>query len=268
MNDQAPCKAFGAGDPVVFYDLRRRAFYAELSEGGSSNIRGDLLRHEDVIGQPNGVRLHSRRKQPFWAFFPTLPEYALSMTRSAAIIYPKDAAYLVMHADIGPGMRVVEGGFGSGSLTMALLRAVGQAGHVTTYELRKEAANRARKNIQSFLGAELPHTCTLGDIYEGINEEGVHRVILDVPEPWQVIPHAAEALIDGGILAAYLPTIIQVQTFMLELRAHPAFFTSEAVEVLERKWHVTKESVRPEQQMIGHTGFLCTSRRIARPRAE
>ena len=158
-----PHRSFRAGDPVIFYDLRRRPFYAELSERGTSNIRGDLVLHDQVIGEPNGARLHSRRKQPYWAFFPTLPDYALSMTRSAAIVYPKDTAYMVMHADIAPGMTVVEGGFGSGSLTMALLRAVGNHGQVITYELRQESANRARKNVHNFMGDTPHHQCTIGE---------------------------------------------------------------------------------------------------------
>ena len=194
-----------------------------------------------------------------------MPEYALSMTRSATIIYPKDVAYILMHADVGTGMKVIEGGFGSGSMTMGILRSVGPDGELTTYELREDAATRASRNIEAFLGPVANHRCVIGDIYEGIDATEVDRIILDVPEPWQVLDHGAKALVDGGIFAAYLPTILQVHQHVLAARAHPDFFVTEAVEILERKWHVTEESVRPAHQMTGHTGFLCFSRRIARP---
>ena len=258
-------RVFADGDPVHFFDLRRRFHGDRLKTGGQTDVRGEIILHDDVIGQPNGTRLKSKRQRPFWAYFPTMPEFALSMARGATIIYPKDAAYLVMHADIGPGMRIVEGGAGSGALSMALLRALGPTGHLTTYDIRQDALNRARKNVTCFLGVQDQHDLLLRDIYNGIKQSPVDRIVLDVPEPWRVLDTAADVLIDGGIMAAYLPTVLQVHQHVTAARAHQEFFTTETIEVLERKWHVADNSARPMHQMVGHTGFICLSRRVGRP---
>ena len=170
-----------------------------------------------------------------------------------------------MHGDISTGMTVVEGGAGSGALSMALLRAVGPSGTVVTYDLRQESLNRARKNVEAFLGVQPQHHLRLGDVYRGISESVVDRVVLDVPEPWRVLDSAANALVDGGIVVAYLPTILQVHEYVNAARNHPDYFVTEAVEVLERKWHLAEQSARPMHQMVGHTGFICLSRRIGRP---
>ena len=268
MQERNETRTFEYGDPVVIYDVRRRPTSGLLKEGGESDFRGDRVQHAQIIGKTSGCRIFSQRGNPFWAFSPTLPEYALSMTRAATIIYPKDAAYLLLHADVGPGMRVVEGGFGSGAMTLALLRAVGESGTVVTYELRSDAATRAARNVSAFLRGADNHACHIGDIYDGIHEEQVDRVVLDVPEPWRVLDHAASALCDGGLIAAYVPTVLQMHTHILAARAHPDFFISEAVEVLERKWHLAEDSARPMHQMVGHTGYLCFSRRIARPSSD
>ena len=266
MNEKPTDKRrFVEGDAVHFFDLRRRFHGDRLKAGGKTDVRGEIIFHDDVIGKTNGTRVKSKRQRPFWVYFPTMPEFTLSMGRGAAIVYPKDAAYLVMHADIAPGMRVIEGGAGSGALSIALLRAVGQSGSLTTYDIRQDALNRAQKNINCFLGECPYHELRLRDIYSGITEGEVDRIVLDVPEPWRVLDTAAEVLVDGGILAAYLPTILQVHQHVLAARAHEDFFTTDTIEVLERKWHVAEDSARPMHQMVGHTGFICLSRRIGRP---
>ncbi|MEE2787921.1 MAG: methyltransferase domain-containing protein [Myxococcota bacterium] len=258
---------FKSGDPVQFFDLRRRTHGSVLTPGGTTDVRGEVIEHDHVIGRANGCRVQSRRKRPFWAYVPTLPEFTLAMGRAATIIYPKDAAYIVMHGDIASGMTVVEGGAGSGALSMALLRAVGPTGQVITYDLRQESLNRARKNVEAFLGPQPNHDLQLGDIYRRIGVPTADRIVLDVPEPWQVLDGAAQVLVDGGILVAYLPTILQVHTHVNAVREHPDYFVTETVEVLERKWHLAEQSARPMHQMVGHTGFICVSRRIGRPDA-
>lgn len=252
------------GQPVLIYDRRRRTHFARLQAGKKTNIRGDILHHDQLIGRPDGCRIDSNKRNAFRVFSTTLPEYTLNMERHAAIVYPKDVAYLTYYGDVRPGMRVIEAGLGSASLTAALLSAVGPKGAVTSYELSESTSGRALKNLAAWFPDLENHSVCFRDIYEGIDETNVDRIILDLPEPWQVIEHASEALVNGGVFAAYLPTILQVQTLVLALREHVEFYTSETVEILERKWHVTEESVRPEHQMTGHTGFLVFSRRRAR----
>lgn len=264
--DLAPSPILRPGQPVVFIDRRRRELHDVLQPGRHTNVRGDRLAHDDVLGQPDGARVTSPKGRIYRVFAATLVQHALYMKRHATIIYPKDIAPILMWSDIAPGHTVVEGGFGSGAMSMALLRAIGRGGRLVTYELSESSANTARKNVEALFGGPPPHhEVRIGDIYEGIAERDVDRIVLDVPEPWTVVPHAANALRDGGILCAYVPTTLQLQAFALAVREHPGFATTECMEILLRTWHVTRESVRPDQQMIGHTGFIAFSRRAAHP---
>jgi tRNA (adenine57-N1/adenine58-N1)-methyltransferase len=148
---------------------------------------------------------------------------------------------------------------GSGALTMALLRAIGPTGSVLGYELRDDFADRARRNVEGFLGPDVPLTIEVRDVYDGIDDEGLDRVVLDLPEPWRVVKHAEAALRPGGILLAYLPTIGQVARLREELEPSP-FGMAQSLEVLHRGWHVEGQSVRPDHRMVAHTGFLTVAR--------
>jgi tRNA (adenine57-N1/adenine58-N1)-methyltransferase catalytic subunit len=141
------------------------------------------------------------------------------------------------------------------------LRAVGAWGHVTGYELRDDFATRARRNVEGLLGPDLPLHIEVRDAYDGIDLEDLDRVILDLPEPWRVVKHAAAALRPGGILLAYLPTIGQVARLREELGGSP-FGMAQSLEVMQRGWHVDGQSVRPDHRMVGHTGFLTHARRL------
>jgi tRNA (adenine57-N1/adenine58-N1)-methyltransferase catalytic subunit len=153
---------------------------------------------------------------------------------------------------------VLEAGVGSGALSMALLRA---GAEVVGYEVRADFAARARANVESFLGAgaaERYHVVDK-DVYEGIAEDGLDRIVLDLPEPWRVVPHAVEALRPGGLVVSYLPTVGQVSQ-LREAVAEAPFVQAETIEVLVRSWHVEGRSVRPDHRMVGHTGFLTSAR--------
>jgi tRNA (adenine57-N1/adenine58-N1)-methyltransferase catalytic subunit len=254
---------FAEGDIVLILDDKQRSRYAVLEPGKKQGLSGDQILHDRVIGQPVGSEIRTRRGRTARVLTATLQDHISGMPKHAAIINPKDIAAILMHGDIRPGHRVVEGGYGSGALTTALLQAVGPTGRVSTYENRQEAANRGAKNVHAWLGEPTNHTVHIGDIYEGIEEQSIDRVVMDVPEPWQVLTHARAALVYGGGLTAYLPTILQVQRLVLALQHGRAWCHVRAIEVLERSWHITAQSVRPDHQMIGHTGFLVFARRGA-----
>jgi tRNA (adenine57-N1/adenine58-N1)-methyltransferase len=198
----------------------------------------------------------------YLALRPTLAEYVLEMPRGAQIIYPKDLATIALFADIGPGQTVVEAGVGSGALTLVLLRLVGPTGRVVSYEMRDEFARRAQRNIEARLGPVVPLTIRAQDIYLGIEEREVDRLVLDLPEPWRLVESAAEALRAGGLFCAYVPTIPQSQRVHEALAAHPAFALAETFETLLRPWNIAGPSVRPAHRMVAHTGFLTLARRV------
>jgi tRNA (adenine57-N1/adenine58-N1)-methyltransferase len=257
-------RAFGAGDRVLLVDNRKRRHLITLAVGGEFHTHAGIVRHDDLIGRDEGVSVRTTRGVRLVAVRPTLAEYVLEMPRGAQVIYPKDLGPILVLADVFPGARVLESGVGSGALTTALLRAVGPTGHVTGYEIRDDFADRAVRNVEGFLGEGQPLDVQVRDVYAGIDERDLDRVLLDLPEPWRVVKHAAEALRPGGIVCAYLPTILQVGRLREELAAGP-FGMTETLEVLQRGWHVEGQSIRPDHRMVAHTGFLTVARLLERP---
>jgi tRNA (adenine57-N1/adenine58-N1)-methyltransferase catalytic subunit len=255
-------RLFAPGDRVLLVDAKRRRHLVTLAEGGKFHSHAGVLDHDALLGEEEGATVRTSLGARLVAVRPTLAEYILKMPRGAQVIYPKDLGPILMLADVFPGARVLESGVGSGALTTTLLRAVGPHGHVTGYELREEFAERARRNIEGFLGPGQPLDLEVRDAYEGIDDVDLDRVLLDVPEPWRAVKHAEAALRPGGILLAYLPTIGQVTRLREEL-ASSSFGMAETVEVLQRAWHVDGQSVRPDHRMVAHTGFLTHARLLA-----
>ncbi len=255
-------RVFDAGDRVLLVDAKRRRHLITLAAGGEFHTHAGVLSHDSIIGEPEGVTVRTTLGSRLVAVRPTLSDYVLEMPRGAQVIYPKDLGPILMLADVFPGARVLESGVGSGALTLALLRAVGSAGHVTGYEIRDDFARRAQANVTGFLGPDLPLTVEVRDVYEGIDATDLDRVLLDLPEPWRVVKHAVEAMHPGGILLAYLPTIGQVARLREELSGS-TFGMIETLEVLHRTWHVDGQSVRPDHRMVAHTGFLTHARLLS-----
>lgn len=257
---------FREGDPVIFVDRKgRRYLLADLKAGDKYRLRDLVIMHSDLIGREEGEVICTERGDEFLILKPTLSEYVLKMSKRTQIIYPKDMGAIITWADIFPGARVLEAGIGGGSLTMGLLRAVGKEGEVVSYETSEEFARIALTNINRYMGKVANHTLKIRDIYKGIEEEELDRIILDVPEPWHVVPHAIKALRPGGIFMSYLPTIIQTRQIVEVLKETGIFALTETIEVLFRNWEISGLSVRPAHRMVAHTGFITTARRLASP---
>ncbi len=261
-------KPFASGERIHLV-RKGRTYPLLLLENGCFRFSGETLQHNDLIGREDGTEIALSRGTRLFALRPTRSEYVLHMPRGAQILYPKDLALILTWADIYSGATVVEAGIGSGALTLALLTAVGTSGRVISYEIRNDFAKRAIENIGSYLGGDaendLPHLCLrLEDIYEGIRETSVDRLVLDLPEPYRVVPHAARALRSGGIFLSFLPTVPQVERVVAALRKEPAFEWIETFETLLRTWNIDGLSVRPDHRMIAHSGFITTARRVTR----
>src|SRR5262245_32776397 len=264
MSGEAP---FQAGESLLLIDERRgKRHLVPLRPGQHFHTDRGFIGHDALIGTPDGSTVKTSLGVRYLALRPTLGEYILEMPRGAQVIYPKDLAIICFFADVEPGHTVCEAGLGSGALTMALLRAVGPTGRVVSYEAREEFAKRARRNIETRLGPDVPLTVRLQDVYAGLDERDVDRVLLDLPEPWRLVESASVALRAGGLFCAYVPTIIQSQQVHEALAAHPAFALVETFETLLRPWHIAGLSVRPAHRMVAHTGFLTLARRV-QPRA-
>ncbi|MEP6623010.1 MAG: tRNA (adenine-N1)-methyltransferase [Acidimicrobiia bacterium] len=253
---------FAVGEHVLLLDRKRRRHLIRLAAGGEFHTHAGVLDHDTIIGRDEGVTLRTTRGAALLAIRPTMAEFILEMPRGAQVIYPKDLGPILMLADVFPGAQILESGIGSGALTMTLLRAIGPTGHVTGYEIRDDFADRAQRNVEAFLGPDQPLSVEVRDVYAGIDLADLDRIILDLPEPWQVVGHAESALRPGGIFLSYLPTILQVST-LRERLAESAFGMAETIEVLHRGWNVDGMSVRPDHRMVAHTGFLTVARLLA-----
>ncbi len=251
------------GEAVVLTDRKEREYLRRLAAGKQITARDGKIAADDLIGRDEGTIVRSSTSDAFLVFRPTLAELIPNLPRQAQVIYPKDIGTILIWADIFPGCTVVESGVGAGALTVALLRALGNEGRLISYELREDFERMARENVARYYGTADNWTLKLGDVAQSLEETGVDRVILDLPEPWQVIERAARALRAGGILLSYLPTVIQVKTLVDSLRAHGGFARIETMESLMRFWHIKDMSMRPEHRMIAHTGFITVARRLA-----
>jgi tRNA (adenine57-N1/adenine58-N1)-methyltransferase len=249
---------FAAGEKALLLDAKKRRYLVELVPGGEFHSHNGFVPHDDVIGRPEGVALRSTKGSDYIALRPTLEDFVLEMPRGAQVIYPKDLGPICILADIGPGTRVFETGIGSGALSMTMLR---YGADIVGYELREDFANRARKNVQSFLGAGVVdrYDVHLGDSYEGIDPAlgTFDRVVLDLPEPWQVVPHAETVLRPGGLLVA-TPSITQAVRVREALKGK--WIDARTIEVLHRGWHIDGQAVRPDHRMVAHTAFLSVAR--------
>jgi tRNA (adenine57-N1/adenine58-N1)-methyltransferase len=253
---------FVPGDRVQLTDPKARRYTVVLRAGGQYHTHRGALEHDDLIGRPEGVVVHSTAGTPYLALRPLLPDFVLSMPRGAQVVYPKDAAQIVMWGDVRPGARVLEAGAGSGALTCSLLRAVGPEGSVLSYELRPEHAEHAERNVAEFYGGHPANwTLRLGDVRAC--EERVDRAVLDMLAPWEVLDAVGAALCPGGVLTVYLATTTQLSRVVEALREQGCWTEPQAWETLQRPWHVVGLAVRPEHRMIGHTAFLMTARRLA-----
>lgn len=257
--------AFVEGESVLLLDRKGNRYLVTLRPGGRFVFHRGFVAHDDLIGADEGTRVRSSNRLPLTLLRPRLIDYLLEMPRSTAIVYPKDIGTILLWADVAPGATVLEAGLGSGSLTLALLRAVGAEGRVICYEVRPEFVERALANIRGFEGQPRNLLIREHDIYSGIPDSGLDRILLDVPEPWRVLPHALTALRPGGLLAAYTPSIVQAQQTVAALEAARRFVQVETLETFYRPWHLEGAAVRPVQQMVAHTAFLTFARLVAGP---
>ncbi len=225
-------------------------------------VRGGQISTDDLIGSLEGSVVRSSYGDYFQVFRPTYAQLVPNLPRQAQVIYPKDVATILVWGDIHPGARVIEVGVGPGATSIALLRAVGRDGSLVSYEIRDDHVAMARRTVERFYGEAPQWTLKLADAYAGLDEREIDRIVIDVPEPWRVVPHAAVALRPGGVFVGFIPTVLQMKQLVDELRAG-GFAAIEMLESLQRGWHVKDLSVRPQHRMIAHSGFLVIARRLA-----
>ena len=255
---------FAAGDRIQLTDPKGKLYSFTIVAGKEWHTHKGWITHDELIGMPEGSVVSTTAGLKFTAFKPLLADFVLTMPRGATIVYPKDAAMIIGLADIYPGARVLEAGVGSGALTISLLRAAGSTGRVHSVERRLDFAENARSNVENYFG-QMPEnwSLTVGDLQDQEVVDSYDRVILDMLAPWECVDLAGAAFIPGGVFMAYVATTTQLSVTAEALKNDGRFTEPESSETIVRGWHHEGLAVRPQQRMIGHTGFLIQSRRMA-----
>ncbi|MGH3898203.1 MAG: tRNA (adenine-N1)-methyltransferase [Pseudonocardiaceae bacterium] len=259
-----PSGPFQPGERVQLTDPKGRRHTVELEPGAQFHTHRGALAHDHLIGLPEGSIVTSAAGTQYLALRPLLPDYVLSMPRGAQVVYPKDAAQILMWGDIFPGARVLEAGAGSGALTCSLLRAVGERGTVTSYEARPDHAEHAARNVERFFETPPPNwQLRVADLATHPADQPMDRAVLDMARPWELLPTVSAALVPGGVLTLYVAATTQLSRSAEALREARCYTEPQAWETLLRPWHVVGLAVRPEHRMVAHTAFLLTARRLA-----
>lgn len=243
---------------VLVTDEKGRKYLARLKDEMVSiqslgTIRAETIRDalgsgELVIG---GKKLSVRPA--------TVDDIISVIERKAQMLTAKDIAMMIHLCDVRCGSRVVEGGAGSGALSIALLASVGEGGRVTTYEIREDYAEIAKRNVEM---ASLTDAWALkiGNICKNIDERDMDALLIDIPNPWDCVVTAKKALRAGGRFCAFVPNVNQVEKGVHALRDN-GFSDVRAVETMQRDLVVHEGGVRPSFDMLGHTGYLVLARR-------
>ncbi len=253
------------GERVQITDTKGRMHTITLVRGGQFQTSRGILRHDDVLGKPDGLVIDAGEGRTFQVVRPLLTDYVLSMPRGAAIIYPKDSAQIIAFGDIFPGARVLESGVGSGGLALFLLSAIGERGRLLSVEKRNDFAEIAAANVDLWFGARPPQWDLviedLGAALSELDDCSFDRVVLDLLDPWSFTDGVARVLTYGGVLTCYVTTVPQMSRTVEAMRASGQFFEPTVWDSTNHTWHVEGLAVRPDHRMIGHTGYLITARR-------
>ena len=203
----------------------------------------------------NGVVVSSKGKK-FTVLEAGFVDLWEQLKRGPQIVLPKDIGLIITKTGVNKGSKVVDAGGGTGSLSGYLAHLCKE---VTCYEKEKELISVLEHN-KKLLGLK-NWKIKNDNVYAGITEKNLDLVTLDLARPWEVIESASKALKLGGYLVAYLPNVMQVKMLVDALKGS-VIKVLEVEELIERKWRVESQVVRPEYDMLGHSGFLVFCRRL------
>jgi len=249
-------------DVVLFIGKDRRTFIRSVVPGDRLQTHFGVIQFDELIGTRYGDKVNTHLGHSVYIIPPSIDDIVKHLKRETQIIFPKDLGYIVMKMSITPGAKVIEAGTGSGALTMLLALLAGDDGHIFSYERKAKMQALAMRNIRR-LGLSERVSFIERDISEGFDQTDVHAVFLDLPTPWEYLDHARAALRGGGFFGALVPTTNQLTT-LLEHLYHGAWYLLQAEEVILRSWKTIPPRVRPDDRMVGHTGFLVFARAVDR----
>jgi tRNA (adenine57-N1/adenine58-N1)-methyltransferase len=246
---------------LLFYDLRRQ-WVLRVDRGRQFHTHKGFINLAELVGRPFGSEVKSSLGYTFWALRPTTHDLIMHSARKTQIMYPKDIGLIILKLALTSGSKVLEVGTGSGAMTVAAATAVKPTGHVHTYEVRKEFAEMAERNLKRASVLEFV-TIHQADAAEGIEGSDFDAAIIDVGDPWPIIPHVHKALSGGAAVVSFSPTVNQVEK-TTEALARGGFVNVHTLECFIREIRADTGKTRPATMMVGHTGYMTFAQKILR----
>jgi tRNA (adenine57-N1/adenine58-N1)-methyltransferase catalytic subunit len=250
------------GDTVLLVGKDRKRYVRTLTAGGKLATHLGNINFDDLDGLAYGSAVKTHLGSLFYLLPPQVDDLIAHARHETAIIHPKDAGYIALRLGVRPNAKVVEAGTGSGALTLMFASLVGDSGHVYSFDRKEAIFEVAQKNLKR---AQVQHRVTLSvlDITEGFPIQEADALFLDVPNPYDYLAQARAALKGGGVFGALVPTINQLTELVMALYAGD-WFLVEVEEILLRRYKLTEARIRPDDEMVGHTGYLIFARAVHR----
>ena len=246
---------------VLFYFNNSKKWLVKISKKESLHTHIGVIKHVDAIGKEYGSRLVTNKEKYVYLLKPTMYDYVMKIQHGTQIVYPKDLGYIVARTGIGSGQKILEIGTGSGSLTSFVANIVKPRGHVFTFDVDEKFMQIAEKNIlkagvskyvtQHNLDLKTAKKMPLSDM---------DVALIDLGDPWTVIPQVRKMLKGSGCIFAICPTMNQLEKLTASL-VENEFTDIESTEHILRTIEAREGKTRHSFQGIGHTTYLCFARK-------
>lgn len=247
--------------PVLFYFNNSKKWLVKISKKESLHTHIGVIKHSDAIGKEYGSRLTTNKDKYVYLLKPTTYDYVMKIQHGTQIVYPKDLGYIVARSGIESGQKILEIGTGSGSLTSFVASIVKPRGHVYTFDVDENFMKIAEKNIKK-AGVSKYITQTNLDLKTAkkMPLEDMDVALIDLGDPWTVIPQVRQMLKGSGAVFAICPTMNQLEKLTMSL-VENEFTDIESTEHILRTIDAREGKTRHSFQGIGHTTYLCYARK-------
>ena len=247
--------------PVLFYFNHSKKWLMKISKKESLHTHIGVIKHSDAIGKEYGSRVNTNKNKYVYLLKPTMYDYVMKIQHGTQIVYPKDLGYIVARAGIGSGQKILEIGTGSGSLTSFIANIVKPNGHVYTFDVNENFMKIAEKNIKKAGVSKYvtQHNLDL-KTRKKMPLKDIDVALIDLGDPWTVIPQVRRMLKGSGAVFAICPTMNQLEKLTMVL-VENEFTDIESTEHILRTIEAREGKTRHSFQGIGHTTYLCFARK-------